>query len=246
VLKFIFEIIVRQGSKQTVKHILREFFGGTFILLPIVFCVIVAVTAALVWAICHWSESKDVKQLREIGAVKVKKSFNRINYSIMFYLTSYLAIFPVLLVFGDRILAVLTSVAWALSFGIVTLLLWKEIPKNIARVTPKKAAGFCYIPLFNYYWWFIAFRGLADDVNKTAIRYGHPAFVDLNFATAVYVIWVASAVSGFLDAQELILLVNLAAIIMTFVFFVLLRNAMAKLLLLKTTLPPVAASSQEC
>jgi len=44
--------------------------------------------------------------------------------------------------------------------------LWKLIPANIARTTPGKAVGFCFIPVFNIYWVFVAFNGLGKDMNK--------------------------------------------------------------------------------
>jgi len=45
--------------------------------------------------------------------------------------------------------------------------LWKLIPADIARTTPGKAIGFCFIPFFNIYWIFVAFKGLGEDMNKT-------------------------------------------------------------------------------
>jgi len=48
---------------------------------------------------------------------------------------------------------------------------WQQIPKDIARTTPGKALGFSFIPLFNFYWMFVAYKGLAEDMNKTLHRY---------------------------------------------------------------------------
>ena len=45
--------------------------------------------------------------------------------------------------------------------------LWTVIPANIARTTPGRAVGFCFIPLFHYYWIFVAFWGLGKDMNTT-------------------------------------------------------------------------------
>jgi len=49
---------------------------------------------------------------------------------------------------------------------------WKLIPADIARTTPIKAVGFLLIPIFNLYWMFVAYRGLAKDMNKTSQRCG--------------------------------------------------------------------------
>jgi hypothetical protein len=43
--------------------------------------------------------------------------------------------------------------------------LWTLIQDGRARTTPGKAVGFCFIPFFNFYWWFPAFHGLAQDMN---------------------------------------------------------------------------------
>ncbi len=52
--------------------------------------------------------------------------------------------------------------------------LWKLIPTDIARTTPGKAVGFLFIPFFNLYWMFVAYKGLGEDMNKTLQRYGVP------------------------------------------------------------------------
>jgi len=58
-----------------------------------------------------------------------------------------------------------------LIFGFMLLYrLWKLMPNDIARTTPGKAVGFCFIPLFNFYWWFVAYLGLCKDMNKTLQR----------------------------------------------------------------------------
>lgn len=44
-------------------------------------------------------------------------------------------------------------------------------PGHLARTTPGKAIGFLFIPFFNIYWLFQAFKGLATDWNKTASSY---------------------------------------------------------------------------
>ena len=51
---------------------------------------------------------------------------------------------------------------------------WKLIPPDIARTTPGKAVGFCFIPIFNIYWIFVAVWGLGKDMNKALQRQGVP------------------------------------------------------------------------
>ncbi|MEO0946917.1 MAG: DUF4339 domain-containing protein [Cyanobacteria bacterium J06641_5] len=42
---------------------------------------------------------------------------------------------------------------------------WKLIQDGEARATPGQAVGFIFIPFFNLYWNFVAFWGLAQDLN---------------------------------------------------------------------------------
>lgn len=42
---------------------------------------------------------------------------------------------------------------------------WAVIQDGNARTTPGKAVGFCFIPFFNYYWIYVAYVGLAQDMN---------------------------------------------------------------------------------
>jgi len=50
--------------------------------------------------------------------------------------------------------------------------LWKLIPTDIARTTPSKAVGYTFIPFFAFYWIFVAYIGLAEDMNKTLRKHG--------------------------------------------------------------------------
>jgi hypothetical protein len=49
---------------------------------------------------------------------------------------------------------------------------WKLLPPTIAETTPGKAVGFYFIPLFNLYWCFVTFKGLATSANKTLTALG--------------------------------------------------------------------------
>jgi hypothetical protein len=44
--------------------------------------------------------------------------------------------------------------------------LWLTIQDGAPRTTPGRAVGFCLIPLYNIYWNYIAYVGLADDINR--------------------------------------------------------------------------------
>ena len=43
---------------------------------------------------------------------------------------------------------------------------WSLLQGHGARVTPGKAVGFGFIPFYCFYWWFVAYAGLATDTNN--------------------------------------------------------------------------------
>ena len=61
---------------------------------------------------------------------------------------------------------------------------WKSIQDGNAFTTPGKAVGYLFIPFFNYYWIFIAYRRLFIDMNT----YTKTKRADVGFATFVCVI----------------------------------------------------------
>jgi hypothetical protein len=73
-----------------------------------------------------------------------------------------------------------TAILVGLSIGLVYLYsfymylfrLWEEVPVEFARTTPKKVAGFSLIPIVGCFWWYTAFVGLHEDMNKTMKSYG--------------------------------------------------------------------------
>jgi len=62
---------------------------------------------------------------------------------------------------------------------------WKVVPKEIARTTPGKAIGFLFIPFFNFYWAFVSYMGLAEDLNKAK---GGKNYRGLGIAIAIFFI----------------------------------------------------------
>jgi len=49
---------------------------------------------------------------------------------------------------------------------------WWLLQGHGGRTTPGKAVGFSFIPLFNFYWWFVAYAGLAKDNNAYMDKVG--------------------------------------------------------------------------
>jgi hypothetical protein len=68
------------------------------------------------------------------------------------------------------------AVVGALSFPLLVLMTvywcillyrhWSLLQGHGARTTPGKAVGFGFIPCYCFYWWFVAYAGLATDNNR--------------------------------------------------------------------------------
>lgn len=69
-------------------------------------------------------------------------------------------------VFGTLSLAILSVSGVIFAMFLFRLYrMWLLVSEPLKRITPKKAAGFMLIPIFNFYWAYIAIKGLADSVN---------------------------------------------------------------------------------
>ena len=86
-------------------------------------------------------------------------------------LNTYFKVFWICLVAGIPLCVILIGIPAIIASLVYALMLhyqiWKLIPLDIARTTPSKAVGFQFIPIFNIYWEFVAYWGLAIDMNKT-------------------------------------------------------------------------------
>ena len=71
------------------------------------------------------------------------------------------------------VLIIPLTIAFYCCYFFFLLRIWEEVPKEFARTTPATAAVFSLIPLFAYYWMFVALRGLYSDMNKARKSYGH-------------------------------------------------------------------------
>jgi hypothetical protein len=70
---------------------------------------------------------------------------------------------------------VLIGFVTLIAAGVFALILlfkaWNQIQDGYQRTSAGNAVGFCFIPFFNFYWHFVAYYGLAQDVNAYARRY---------------------------------------------------------------------------
>jgi hypothetical protein len=68
----------------------------------------------------------------------------------------------------------LFGIPWIASFVLYYVILykcWKVVQDGYARTTPGQAVGFLFLPFFNWYWMFVAYGGLAKDMNAYMARH---------------------------------------------------------------------------
>ncbi|MCX6055535.1 MAG: DUF4339 domain-containing protein [Chloroflexi bacterium] len=57
-------------------------------------------------------------------------------------------------------------IAAGILFFIIVYKSWQLVQRDGVRATPDQAVAFCFVPGWNYYWIFPAFRGLAREFNE--------------------------------------------------------------------------------
>lgn len=65
---------------------------------------------------------------------------------------------------------------------------WEVIQDGRPRTTPGKAVGYSFIPFYNFYWWFVAFVGLAKDMNAYCRERDIPAKVEEGMALTWFIL----------------------------------------------------------
>lgn len=107
---------------------------------------------------------------------------------------------------------------------------WTLIPREYAQTTPGKAIGFLFISLFNFYWAFVSYLGLAQNMNRTLELRGSSVRVNnvfcmincisscASFVTYILTLMVAA---GAEDLADLFGFFWLLVLIVNFVFYIL-------------------------
>ena len=62
---------------------------------------------------------------------------------------------------------------------------WDVLQGSTARTTPGSAIGRLFIPFYNIYWIFVAYKGLAEDANRFAETYGLKSRISTGLSLAV-------------------------------------------------------------
>jgi hypothetical protein len=73
------------------------------------------------------------------------------------------------------LIGIFTAIASVVIFYILLYRYWELIQDGNPQTTPAQAVGFSFIPFFNFYWNFIAIRGLAQDMNRYCRERNIPA-----------------------------------------------------------------------
>jgi hypothetical protein len=106
---------------------------------------------------------------------------------------------------------------------------WLLLQGHGARTTPGKAVGFSFIPFFCFYWWFVAYAGLATDTNNYLRRIGATA-VRMSFGLAVAdtILTILACTVGFIPWVGALL--NVPAAIIGFILLLQQRNCVLAML----------------
>jgi hypothetical protein len=92
------------------------------------------------------------------------------------------------------------AVAYLLCYFFYLRRLWEEVPRQFARTTPGTAAGLSLIPVFGWYWMFVALPGLYQDMNKAMESYGHAKRFNTTLIIAACILWLVSDLVAILMA----------------------------------------------
>jgi len=97
------------------------------------------------------------------------ENLNKSEYSVS-QLEKMYSLFKVFYLIGVPLSLILIGIPMVITavvfHAIILYRAWKIIPSEFRRTTPGKAVGFCFIPIFAYYWYFQAYVGLSTDMTN--------------------------------------------------------------------------------
>jgi hypothetical protein len=140
-------------------------------------------------------------------------------------LNTYFTVFWICLAAGIPLCLILIGIPAIIASLVYTLMLhyqiWKLIPPDIARTTPSKAVGFQFIPIFNIYWEFVAYWGLAIDMNKTFRQRGIQYQVSEGLGLTYCILYLISYIPSYFPIDSPIFLAGSVLFIFGTVIFIL-------------------------
>ena len=108
----------------------------------------------------------------------------------------------------DQLLLLMAGIPFALAafvlLAVLVYKIWAALPPGSARTTPGRAVGFLFIPLFNFYWYFVALFGWTEDFRRYAREQGFASlrpspFVAVAIAVLNLFVTPLSIASGFAE-----------------------------------------------
>ena len=101
------------------------------------------------------------------------------------------------------LLAAIALILSVVSLATLHYKCWKAIPSEFARLTPGKAVGYLFIPVFGLYWIFPSIAGLGTACTRLARSKGIKGFGLLGFwGLTLAILSFLSNVLNFLAAME--------------------------------------------
>lgn len=102
-------------------------------------------------------------------------------------------------------IAITSTVLWA----ILHYKCWKAIPERFRSISAGRAVGFMFIPLFNFYWVFVSFPRLADDLAswQRSMGYSNPTRVK-GLAVTYGILFVLSFTLGLIPGIDILLMIS--------------------------------------
>jgi hypothetical protein len=67
---------------------------------------------------------------------------------------------------GLHLLVLALAAAYIIAHCVLLYRWWACLPPGWRQTSPGRAVGFGFIPFYCFYWWFIAYVGLANDLNR--------------------------------------------------------------------------------
>lgn len=106
-------------------------------------------------------------------------------------------------------IAITSTVLWA----ILHYKCWKAIPERFRSISAGRAVGFMFIPLFNFYWVFVSFTRLADDLAswQRSMGYSNPTRVK-GLAVTHGILFVLSFTLGLIPGIDILLMISMLII----------------------------------
>jgi hypothetical protein len=122
----------------------------------------------------------------------------------------------------DYFLAPYVILAWIVGgvfWSMMHYSCWKALPEKFRATTPGRALGFLFIPLFNFYWFFVSFPKLATGFNALKRERPELAIRNLRGVGIAYAITTVLVFTLALNHPGWACLIFVADLVLTFVFY---------------------------